>query len=135
MDTPTPPPQSPVPAHSLTAPGNAPGTITTTNVDEKNMGILMHALALVGLPILGPLVVWLLKKDVSPYLDAQGREVLNFHISLILYFFASSLLVLLIIGIPLLFLLGAASLVLTIVGIVKAVDGQLYRFPFILRLL
>ena len=135
MDTPTPPPQCPAPAHSLTAPGNAPGTITTTNVDEKNMGILMHALALVGLPILGPLVVWLLKKDVSPYLDAQGREVLNFHISLILYFFASSLLVLLIIGIPLLFLLGAASLVLTIVGIVKAVDGQLYRFPFILRLL
>ena len=86
MDSNPPPPFTPEPLNSLTAPPSASGTITAANGDEKNLGILVHGFYLVGLPILGPLIVWILKKDVSPYLDAQGREVLNFHISLILYF-------------------------------------------------
>ena len=135
MDTNPPPPFTPEPLSTLTAPPNPSGTIIAANGDEKNLGILMHGLTLIGLPFLGPLIVWLLKKDVSPYLDAQGREVLNFHISLFLYFFVAFLLVFVVIGIPLLFLLSAASLVLTIIGIVKAVDGTLYRFPLIIRLL
>lgn len=135
MDSNPIPPLTPEPLNSLTAPPNHSGTITAANGDDKNLGILMHGLVLIGLPILGPLIVWILKKDVSPYLDAQGRDLLNFHISLVLYFFVSFLLIFLVIGIPLMFLLSAASLILTIVGIVKAVDGKLYRFPLIIRLL
>jgi len=95
----------------------------------------MHALCLIGLPIIGPLIVWLMKKDQSTYLDAQGRELMNFQISLLLYFFISFLLVFVIVGVPLLFVLGFGSLILTIIGLVKAADGQLYRFPLTIRLL
>jgi hypothetical protein len=109
--------------------------IRPANSDEKLLGVVMHALCLIGLPIIGPLIVWLMKKDQSTYLDAQGRELMNFQISLLLYFFISFLLVFVIVGVPLLFVLGFGSLILTIIGLVKAADGQLYRFPLTIRLL
>ena len=95
----------------------------------------MHVLCLVGFPIIGPLIVWLMKKDQSPYLDRQGRELLNFQISYLIYAFVSALLCFLLIGIPLLFIVAIATLVLTIIGIVRASEGNVYRFPFTIRLL
>ncbi|WP_395753083.1 DUF4870 domain-containing protein [Prosthecobacter sp.] len=120
METPTPPPALPLYAVSQ---------------DEKTLGIVMHVLCLVGFPILGPLIVWLVKKDQSTYLDRQGRELLNFQISYLLYAFASGLLCLILIGIPLLFAVGVATIVLTIVGVVNASEGKVYRFPLTIRLL
>ncbi|MBN8421690.1 MAG: DUF4870 domain-containing protein [Verrucomicrobia bacterium] len=103
--------------------------------DEKTLGIVMHVLCLVGFPILGPLIVWLVKKDQSSYLDRQGRELLNFQLSYLLYGFLSFLLCFILIGIPLLFAVGIATIVLTIIGIVKASEGKIYRFPLTIRLL
>jgi len=94
----------------------------------------MHLLCLVGFPIIGPLIIWLMKKDQSRYLDAQGRELLNFQISYFIYAMISVVLVAALIGIVLLLAVGVASLVLTIIGIVKAADGQVYRFPLCIRL-
>ena len=95
----------------------------------------MHALCLIGFPILGPLVVWLVKKDQSPYIDIQGRELLNFQISYLIYAAISLLLCLVLIGFPMLLIVGVATIVLTIIGIVRASEGQVYRFPFTIRLL
>jgi hypothetical protein len=120
MESPTPPP-------ALLPP--------TATQDDKTLGIVMHILCLIGFPILGPLVVWLIKKDQSPYLDQQGRELLNFQISYLIYAFVAFLLCFVLIGIPLLIVIGVATLVLTIIGIVRASDGQVYRFPFTIRLL
>ena len=103
--------------------------------DEKTLGIVMHVLCLVGFPILGPLIVWLVKKDQSSYLDRQGRELLNFQLSYLLYAFLSALLCFILIGIPLLFAVGIATIVLTIIGIVNASEGKVYRFPLTIRLL
>ena len=103
--------------------------------DEKTLGIVMHVLCLVGFPILGPLIVWLVKKDQSSYLDRQGRELLNFQLSYLLYAFVSALLCFILIGVPLLFAVGIATIVLTIIGIVNASDGKVYRFPLTIRLL
>lgn len=103
--------------------------------DDKTLGIVMHILCLVGFPILGPLIVWLIKKDNSPYLDAQGRELLNFQISYIIYALVSFVLCLIFIGFLLLFVIGIAMLVLTIVGIVSAAEGKVYRFPLTIRML
>ena len=119
MESPTPPPVLPASATS----------------DEKTLGIVMHILCLVGFPILGPLVIWLVKKDQSPYLDRQGRELLNFQISYFVYALISFALCFILIGIPLLVIVGVASIVLTIIGIVKAAEGSVYRFPLTFRLL
>jgi uncharacterized Tic20 family protein len=116
-----------------TEPPSLPTTAITQ--DEKNLGIVMHILCLVGFPILGPLIVWLMKKDQSSYLDRQGRELLNFQISYLLYALIALLLCFVFIGVPLLFAIGIATLVLTIIGIVRASDGQVYRFPLTIRML
>jgi len=103
--------------------------------DEKILGIVMHALCLAGFPILGPLIVWLIKKNESRYLDIQGRELLNFQLSYLFYAFVSFLLYFIFIGVPLLFAIGVATVVLTIVGIVRSSEGRVYRFPLTIRLL
>lgn len=122
MESLTPPP----------APGLPNSAVTQ---DEKTLGIVMHVLCLVGFPILGPLIVWLVKKDQSGYLDRQGRELRNFQLSFLLYGFLSFLLCFILIGIPLLIGVGVATVVLTIIGIVNASEGKVYRFPLTIRLL
>jgi uncharacterized Tic20 family protein len=76
-----------------------------------------------------------MKKDQSPYLDAQGRELLNFQISYFIYAMISVVLIAVLIGIVLIFVVGIASLVFTIIGLVKAADGKVYRFPLCIRML
>ncbi|MBK8036115.1 MAG: DUF4870 domain-containing protein [Verrucomicrobiaceae bacterium] len=75
------------------------------------------------------------EKDQSPYLDAQGRELLNFQISYFIYAMISVVLIAVLIGIVLIFAVGIASLVFTIIGLVKAADGKVYRFPLCIRML
>jgi uncharacterized Tic20 family protein len=76
-----------------------------------------------------------MKKDQSPYLDAQGRELLDFQISYFIYAMISFVLIAVLIGIVLLFAVGIASFVFTIIGLVKAADGKVYRFPLCIRML
>lgn len=100
---------------------------------DKSLGMLCHLLGLAG--ILGPLVLWLVKKDESDYVDYHGREALNFQISLLVYGVVCAALCLVLIGFLLLPALGIAALVLTILAAVKANDGERYRYPMIFRLL
>ena len=103
--------------------------------DEKNLGLIMHVLSLVGFSLIGPLIVWLVKKDESPFINAQGRELLNFQLSFLIYVIVCIPLCFLLIGIPLLIIVGLASLILTIIGLVKATEGKIYRFPLTIRML
>jgi uncharacterized protein len=86
------------------------------------------------LPFLLPLVVFLAMKNDSDYIRENAREALNFHISVLIYAICCLPLVLLVIGAPLLFIIGAASLVLAVVAAIKASDGKCYRYPLTLRL-
>lgn len=103
--------------------------------DEKNLALIMHVLSLVGFSLLGPLIVWLVKKDESAFLDRQGRELLNFQLSMLIYALVCVPLCFVLIGFPLLMLVGLASLVLTIIGLVKATEGKIYRFPLTIKML
>src|SRR4028119_1459861 len=111
--------------------------------DEKQSrmwGMLCHLSALAGLVIpfgnvLGPLIVWLTKKNDFPFVDDQGKESLNFQISLTIYVAVAAMLALLLIGIPLLIALGIGGLILTVVGAVNANDGKAYRYPMTIRFL
>lgn len=84
---------------------------------------------------LGPLIIWLLKKDDSSYIDYHGREYMNFFISYTVYGIVSGILVILLIGFFMLWIVGILGVVFTIVGAIRAYEGQEYRIPFIFRLL
>ena len=119
------------------SPGASAGT--TVRSDENTWSMLCHlsAFSCFVVPfgnIIGPLVIWLLKRDQYPAVNDQGKESLNFQISFTIYFFISVGLTLLLIGIPLLIGLGIFFLVIVIVATVKASEGMLYRYPMNMRL-
>ncbi len=107
---------------------------------ERTWGMLCHlsALAMFIIPfgnIIGPLVIWLIKKDESSFVDDQGKESLNFQISITIYCLVSAMLILVIIGILLLIGLGVLTLVLIIVASVKSNAGEKFRYPLTIRLI
>lgn len=119
----------------------APGdNVTTDDDDEQLWGLILHITAFAGflIPfgnIIGPLIVWQIKKDESRFLDAVGREAVNFHIAVTVYTFVSAILVFLFIGIILLAAIVLGMIVLTVIAAVKASNGKCYRFPMIFRVL
>jgi hypothetical protein len=85
--------------------------------------------------ILGPLIVWLVKRDEMAFVEDQGKEALNFNISITIYGIISALLIFVLIGFALLLILGVVWLVFVILAAVKANEGTAYRYPLTLRLI
>jgi hypothetical protein len=101
--------------------------------------MLAHLTAFAGFliplgSVIAPLIVWLVKRDQSPFVADQGKEALNFNISVLLAGIVCGVLVWIFIGI----LLGVALfifwLAMTIIAGIKASEGVRYRYPFTLRL-
>ena len=120
---------------------NSPATSGSTPTEkERTWGMLAHLSALVGLVlpligiVLGPLAVWLTRRDDSEFVAGHAKEALNFNLSVLLGAIACMLLMLVFIG----FLLGTALFVfwlaMTLVAAIKASEGYPYRYPFSLRL-
>jgi len=107
---------------------------------ERTWGMLAHLSALAGLVVplvgivLGPLAVWLVKRDESQFVAGHAKEALNFNISVLLGALACMLLMLVFVG----FLLGTALFIAWLVNLliaaIKASEGHTYRYPFALRL-
>ena len=120
-------------------PSGSPGA------EERQWAMFAHlsaiVAAVVGLSFLGPLVIWLIKKDTMPFVDDQGKEALNFNIMLLIVFAILWALTFVTFGIgilltgPLTFIIGVAALVLVIMAGIKANEGVAYRYPFSLRLI
>jgi len=113
--------------------------VVVSSKDEKMWGMLCHLSALAGFVIpfgniIGPLVVWMLKKDEFPHVDDQGKEALNFQISMTIYFIVGAILILVAIGIVILPILGIFWLIMIVIASIKANDGEKYRYPFTIRL-
>jgi len=100
---------------------------------DKIWSMLSHLSALLGVGFLLPLVVYLAMRKESEYVATNAREALNFHITVLIYGLCCIPLVFILIGIPLLIVLGLGSLVLAIIATIKASDGQCYRYPLTLR--
>ncbi|MBD9678647.1 MULTISPECIES: DUF4870 domain-containing protein [Pseudomonas] len=83
--------------------------------------------------LLGPLIVWQIKRESDPFVDRQGKEALNFQITVSLAVVVSCLLMLVVIGFFLLGLVSIGALVLTIIAGIKANEGLDYRYPFTWR--
>lgn len=108
--------------------------------DERMWAMFTHisAFAFFVIPfgnILGPLVIWMIKKESYPFVDEQGKEALNFQISITIYTFVSIILIILIIGIPILIALFLLDFILVVIAAVKANDGFHYRYPLTIQFL
>lgn len=131
--------------------GAAPAAFGDVSAEERQWAMFAHLSAIVGGILtsgwagsigcfIGPLIIWLVKKDTMAFVGDQAKEALNFNITVAIAFFALlciSLLTLglgLVLAIPLWILIGIAWLVLTIIAAIKANEGNAYRYPFALRL-
>jgi uncharacterized Tic20 family protein len=107
------------------------------STDARNWATLTQLSALVmflGIPaVIGPLVVWLIKRDDDPFIDYSGKEALNFNISFLIYGVVAAFLIILLIGLILLPIVFVVWLVLVIVAAVKTSNGEYYRYPLTIR--
>lgn len=116
MDTP-PPPQA------------APRDDST----DKLLAILCHVSFFLGVGFLLPLIVYLVKRGDSGFVAAHAGEVLNFHISLLIYFICAIPLCFLLIGFPIVIALVVMGFICAIIGAIRASDGGFYYYPLTIR--
>src|SRR2546428_10668896 len=116
-------------------------TTTSTSSTVRTWCVLAHATALVGFlvpvagHVVGPLIVWLAKRQDSPEIDAHGKESMNFQISMLIWNAIALVLCLVLIGIPILVLLHILNIIFVIVASIQASEGKLYRYPLAIRLI
>jgi uncharacterized Tic20 family protein len=114
--------------------------VSAMSKDEKMWALLCHLSALAGFVIpfgniIAPLVIWILKKEEYPLVDDQGKESLNFQISITIYLIIGVILIFVAIGIVILPIIALFSLIMIIVASIKANDGEKYRYPLTIRLI
>jgi uncharacterized Tic20 family protein len=97
------------------------------NDDSKFWLLTLHLSNFISFPVI-PLIIWALKKDENSEIDRQGKDVINFQISMMIYIFVSALLVVFIIGIVLLLLLGFYITIITIINSTRVVMEQNYKY-------
>lgn len=128
------PPESVIPP-----PPGEPPMLGGPSAEERQWAMFAHLSALIGLiipfgSIIGPLVIWLIKKDTMPFVNDQGKEALNFNITVAIAAIVGWILCFILIGFLVLAVVFVGWLVLAIIGTIKANEGTTYRYPFTLRL-
>ena len=83
--------------------------------------------------IIAPLIIWQVKKDDMPFASDQGKECLNFQISMLIYVIISAILIIILIGVAFLVILYVMNIILTIIAAIKANEGVPYRYPLTMR--
>ena len=122
-----------------------PPALTRPHRDSRPWAVAAHLSAFVGAfaalfgVVVGPLVIWLLRRDIDPFAAENAREALNFNLSVLLYGFALAMLTLVTFGLgvivtlPAMFLLAAAWIVLSLAGALRAWNDGVFRYPFTIR--
>ncbi len=134
-------PPIPGPDNPFGASPSPPPISDVPNQDACQWAMICHLASLAGLGtipfanMLGPLIVWLLKKDSHPFIDDQGKESLNFQITMMILQFAAAATFCVGIGIILLPIVAVYGIVMPIIAAVKSNKGELYRYPATLRLI
>ena len=124
---------------NLTAGGTNQATrAAAVDQEVRNTAVAAHLSTFAGLvvpfgSVIGPLAVWLTRRDRDPFIDQAGREALNFGISVAVYGAVVLIAALMLVGIPLLIAGVIAWVVLASLAAAKASQGQAYRYPLTLR--
>ncbi len=109
-----------------------------TNRDARMWAMLCHLAGLAFLlpvvpgvgSVVGPLIIWLIKKEQYPFVEEQGKEALNFQITMLIYGVVAGLLIFACVGALLLPAVVIVDIVLIIIAAIKANDGYHYRYPY-----
>jgi uncharacterized protein len=104
---------------------------------ERNWSMLCHLSSFAGFffpfgGVLGPLICWLSRKDDSQWVNVNGRNSLNFQLSVLLYMVLAIPLCFIIIGIPIIFVIGTLKVICVIIASIKASKGELFRYPLVI---
>ena len=123
--------ESSSPAPEAPENGNLPGTPAK---EDCTMAMLAHLLG-IFISFIGPLLIWLIKKDSSAFVNDQGKEALNFQITIAIVYIIGSITAFIIIGCIIIPLAMVANIVFCIIAALAANKGQMYRYPFAIRLI
>lgn len=119
------------------SPYSGPST-PLSHPDERMWAMITHLSALPGSfvligSVLAPLIIWQIQKERSAFVDYHGKEAINFQITMAIAAVVCFLLIFLLIGIALIWLVGAVWLAFTIIAAIKAYNGEYYRYPLTFR--
>jgi uncharacterized Tic20 family protein len=134
-----PEPDPSTPTEPPTAPPTQPSAEPETTSDARRWAMLCHLLALSGLLgngigfLLGPLVAWLVKREDHPFIDDQGKEAVNFQITMFLALIVSVPFLLIVVGVLMMIAVGILMVVFPIIGAIQASEGKAYRYPLTIR--
>jgi uncharacterized Tic20 family protein len=108
--------------------------------DQRTYATFMHLMLVIAtvtaVPlVLGPLIMWLIKRDTSPFIDDHGREALNFNISILIYMLLSGLLFICGVGVVVMPVVWVFGIVFSIIAAIAANRGEYYRYPACIRLI
>jgi len=103
-------------------------------LSEDSYIALMHVSQFAGIILLGfgflaPVILWVINKDNNAKVDSAGKHIMNFMISMLIYYAISGVLCCLLIGLPMLFALGILQIVFVIIATIKANNGETWRYP------
>lgn len=116
------------------ADSSIPPPMGEADKDARTMAMLAHLLGAL-FSVLGSLIIWILKKDSSPFVDSQGKEAVNFQLTVLIAHVVAY--VLLVVSCGFLFFLpiltALLQLIMGIVGAMQANNGVDYRYPFNIR--
>lgn len=104
---------------------------------ERNWAMICHLSAFAGFffpfgGVIGPLICWLSKRDESVWINLNGRNAMNFQLSMLLYMILAVPLCFIVIGIPIIIALSFLKVICIIIAAVKASKGQLFRYPLLI---
>ncbi|PQZ94297.1 MULTISPECIES: DUF4870 domain-containing protein [Pseudomonas] len=113
--------------------------VPTPSYEARQSAMLCHLAAFLGFvfpfgSVVGPLILWQLKREKDGFIDDQGKEALNFQITVAIAWIVCMVLAFAVIGFFLMIALAVATVVLTIIGSIKANKGIAYRYPLTWRL-
>ncbi|MFN2622077.1 MAG: DUF4870 domain-containing protein [Chthoniobacterales bacterium] len=111
----------------------------TAVANVRTWSAFIHASALLGVllhfpgHLLPPLILWLIKRDDAPELDAHGKEAVNFQISMLIYNVVAAIFCLVLVGFAFLGILWILNTIFVIIAAIQASDGKFYRYPMTIR--
>lgn len=123
---------------SYPQPPPTPDNVTAI-ANVRTWSAFIHASALLGVVLhfpghlLGPLILWLIKRDDAPELDAHGKEAVNFQISMLIYNVVAAIFCLILVGFVFLVVLWILNTIFVIIAAIQASDGKFYRYPMTIR--